>query len=489
MQERQVDVAIIGAGTAGLGAYRAAKQHTDSVVMIEGGPYGTTCARVGCMPSKLLIAAAEAAHQAADTEAFGIRLNGEIEVNGAAVMARVKRERDRFVGFVLESVERIPADDKLHGYARFEGPNTLLVDDHTRVHAKRVVIASGSRPSYPGFFEAAGDRLIINDDVFEWDNLPESVAVFGPGVIGLELGQALHRLGVRLRVFGVGGALGPLQDDTIRDVADRTFNQEFYVDPDAHIEAIERDGDSVVVTFLERDSGQRLTERFDYLLAATGRRPNVDRLLIENANLTLNDKGVPSYNSFTLQCRNADGGPSHIFIAGDVDQDLPLLHEASDEGRIAGDNAGRYPEMRAGQRRTPLAVVFSDPQMATVGLSYAELERRYGGCDCLASGEVSFEGQGRSRVMRVNKGLMRVYAEQGSGLFLGAEIFGPRAEHLAHLLAWAQQQRMTVAQMLEMPFYHPVIEEGLRTALRDLNANLQLGSRIVERCMECGPGD
>ena len=164
------------------------------------------------------------------------------------------------------------------------------------------------------------------------------------------------------------------------------------------VEAIERDGDSVVVTFIERHSGERLTERFDYLLAATGRRPNVDRLGIENANLSLNDKGVPSYNSFTLQCRNADGSPSHIFIAGDADQDLPLLHEASDEGRIAGDNAGRYPEMRAGQRRTPLAVVFSDPQMATVGLSYAELERRYGGCDCLASGEVSFEGQGRSRV-------------------------------------------------------------------------------------------
>ena len=190
MQERQVDVAIIGAGTAGLGAYRAAKQHTDSVVMIESGPYGTTCARVGCMPSKLLIAAAEAAHQAADTDAFGIRINGEISVDGEAVMARVKSERDRFVGFVLDSVKRIPAGDKLTGYARFEGPNALVVDDHTRVHAKRVVIASGSRPSYPSFFEAAGDRLIINDDVFEWDNLPKSVAVFGPGVIRLELGQA-----------------------------------------------------------------------------------------------------------------------------------------------------------------------------------------------------------------------------------------------------------------------------------------------------------
>jgi dihydrolipoamide dehydrogenase len=103
-------------------------------------------------------------------------------------------------------------------------------------------------------------------------------------------------------------------------------------------------------------------------------------------------------------------------------------------------------------------------------------------------GEVSFENQGRSRVMLKNKGHMRLYAEQGTGLFIGAEFIGPQAEHIAHLLAWAVQNKMTVPQMLEMPFYHPVIEEGLRTALRDLNAKLKFGPDIVNMCMECGPG-
>ena len=103
-------------------------------------------------------------------------------------------------------------------------------------------------------------------------------------------------------------------------------------------------------------------------------------------------------------------------------------------------------------------------------------------------GEVSFENQGRSRVMLKNKGHMRVYAEQGTGLFLGAEFIGPQAEHIAHLLAWAVQNKMTVPQMLNMPYYHPVIEEGLRTALRDLNAKLKFGPDIINHCMECGPG-
>jgi dihydrolipoamide dehydrogenase len=488
MPQREVDIAIIGAGSAGLSAWHAARKHSDSVVLIEGGEYGTTCARVGCMPSKLLIAAGDAAHQARDAGGFGIKV-GEVEVDGRAVMARVKQERDGFVGRVFKSMRRIPEADRITGHAHFEAPHTLAVGDHTRITARTIVIATGSRPTWPRMFDAAGDRLITNDDVFAWDDLPESVAVFGPGVIGLEIGQALHRLGVRLRIFGVGGALGPFRDEKVRDYAEATFNEEFHVDPDARVEKIDRDGDAVVITFVERNSGKTLTERFDYLLAATGRRPNVDRLGLENSGLSLDDKGVPRFNRFTLQCQSTEGGPSHVFIAGDANQALPLLHEANSEGRIAGDNAGRFPELRAGRRNVPLAIVFTEPQMATVGEGYAELESRLGGCDCLAVGEASFEDQGRAVVMRQNRGLMRLYAEHGSGQFLGAELFGPRVEHMAHLLAWALEQKLSVGQMLAMPWYHPVLEEGLRGALHDLNANLNLGPAITERCMECGPGD
>ena len=127
--------------------------------------------------------------------------------------------------------------------------------------------------------------------------------------------------------------------------------------------------------------------------------------------------------------------------------------------------------------------------MAIVGESRAALESRYGGCDCIAEGGVSFDDQGRARVMGENHGYLALYAEHGSGLFLGAEMLGPRAEHIAHLLAWALEQKLTVSQMLAMPFYHPVVEEGVRSGLRDLQANLKQGPNITERCMECGPGD
>ncbi len=124
--------------------------------------------------------------------------------------------------------------------------------------------------------------------------------------------------------------------------------------------------------------------------------------------------------------------------------------------------------------------------MATVGMTLNEANERCKGA--YAVGKVSFEGQGRSRVIGANKGILHVYGERGSGLFLGAEMFGPAAEHVGHLLAWAAQKRMTVSEMLDMPFYHPVIEEGVRTALRDLNRNLDIGPQPVEQCLDCGPG-
>lgn len=340
MDKRDVDVAVIGAGTAGMVACQRALKRTDKVILIEDRQYGTTCARVGCMPSKLLIAAAEHAHRMQVAPVFGISAES-IRVDGRAVMARVRKERDRFVDSVIQSVGRFPEVNRIMGRARFAAPNRLIVDlpdgEAREIHARSIVIATGSRPNIPAFLKEAGERLLVNDDLFEWTDLPDSVAVFGPGVIGLELGQALSRLGVRVRMFGVGGGVGPIRDETVRACALETFNREFPLNPDADVTRIEHTGSNVKISFRDPDQGE-LTESFDYLLAATGRRPNVDGLDIQNAEIELDDRGVPLFDPFTLRC-----GDSHIFIAGDANNDRPLLHEAADEGRIAGDNAASYP--------------------------------------------------------------------------------------------------------------------------------------------------
>jgi dihydrolipoamide dehydrogenase len=464
----KVDVAVIGAGTAGLAAYRAARAAGARAVIIEGGPYGTTCARVGCMPSKLLIAAAEAAHAIGRAPGFGVHVDGRLRVDGREVMARVRRERDRFVGFVMDGVESIPADDRVRGYARFLDAHTLEVEGGPLVRARSIVVATGSRPAIPPMLADLGDRLVVNDDVFAWETLPKSVAVFGPGVIGLELGQALSRLGVRVVVLGRGGRLGPITDPFVQRAALKAFGADFELDPDAHVSRVARAGDAVEIEYLGPDGGKRI-ERFEYVLAATGRTPIVDCLGLERTGIALDARGVPTFDPHTMQA-----GASPIFIAGDASNYAPILHEAADEGKIAGGNAARFPKVERGTRRAPLGIVFTDPQIAIVGGGFAHLKAH-----ALAAGEVSFQDQGRSRVMLRNHGHLRVYGEPATGRFLGAEMVGPDAEHIGHLLAWALQAEMTVEQMLQMPFYHPVVEEGLRTALRDLRARIAAASTLA----------
>ncbi len=476
MKKLKTDVAIIGAGTAGMLAYRTVKAAGASAVLIEGGPYGTTCARVGCMPSKLLIAAAEAAHSAASAGAFGVHIDGTLRIDGTQVMDRVKRERDRFVGFVLDSVDNMPDCDKVRGYARFISDTLLRVDDHTEIQASRVIIATGSTPAVPEPYRALGDRVIVNDDVFAWDDLPRRVMVAGAGVIGMEIGQALARLGVEVRLINRSDSLGGLTDPIVRASALAAFQSELDLHLKSRILDVKRIGDEVEIRY-QVDGQDAVTERFDYLLVATGRRPNVDALDLHNTSAILDDKGMPQYDPQTLQL-----GSTPIFIAGDVDGVLPLLHEASDDGRIAGQNAAAYPHIVPGKRRAPIAIVFTDPQLAAVGVRFKDLPPQG-----VVFGEVDFADQGRSRVMLKNYGKLRVYASQENGRLLGAEIAGPAAEHIAHLLAWAVQQEMTINAMLDMPFYHPVIEEGLRTALRHAAQELLKSKlehvRVEEQCV------
>ncbi|HGM0429158.1 TPA: dihydrolipoyl dehydrogenase [Neisseria gonorrhoeae] len=466
MKKIQADIVVIGGGTAGMGAFRNARLHSDNVYLIENNVFGTTCARVGCMPSKLLIAAAEARHHALHTDPFGVHLDKDsIVVNGEEVMRRVKSERDRFVGFVVTDVEEWPADKRIMGSAKFIDEHTVQIDDHIQIAAKSFVIATGSRPVILPQWQSLGDRLIINDDVFSWDTLPKRVAVFGPGVIGLELGQALHRLGVKVEIFGLGGIIGGISDPVVSDEAKAVFGEELKLHLDAKTE-VKLDADGNVEVHWEQD-GEKGVFVAEYMLAAVGRRPNVDNIGLENINIDKDARGVPVADPLTMQT-----SIPHIFIAGDASNQLPLLHEAADQGKIAGDNAGRYSNIGSGLRRSTIGVVFTSPQIGFVGLKYAQVAAQYQ-ADEFVIGEVSFKNQGRSRVMLVNKGHMRLYAEKATGRFIGAEIVGPAAEHLAHLLAWAHQMKMTVPQMLDMPFYHPVIEEGLRTALRDADAKLK----------------
>jgi len=445
---KELDVIVIGAGTAGLAAVRQVQKRTSRFVLINEAPYGTTCARVGCMPSKALVEAANAYHARRKADAFGIRGSENLRIDVPAVLQRVRGLRDRFVGGVLQSTEAL-GERSLAGRARLLGPNHVVVDEQ-QFHARSIVIAAGSSPVVPQPWQALGERLLTTDMLFEQETLPPRMAVIGLGAIGIEMAQALSRLGVEVHAFDSSDGLAGVSDPFVAKILRESLEEEFALHSGHEVELSGTTGGV-------RVQAGTVDIEVDRVLVAIGRKPNLARLGLETLGVTLDTSGLPPFDRSTMQIADLP-----VFIAGDANADVSQLHEAADEGYIAGINAMADKPI-CFKRRTPLAIVFSDPGIAAVGQRFADLDTD----QCLI-GSVDFASQGRALTAQRNTGVLRIYARQDDARLLGAEMCAPAAEHLAHLLALAVSRSLTAHDLLSMPFYHPVLEEGLRTALRDI---------------------
>ena len=455
MNEKHVDVAIIGSGSAGLYALGKVRPSGKRFVLINGGELGTTCARVGCMPSKAMIQAAEDYHRRGILGRYGVAGHEELELDTEEAMEHVRDLRDTFVDRVLSnSTDKMNEEMFIQGYARFLDPHTLEVDGR-RIHAEKIIIATGTRPLVPKPWQAFGDRILTTDQIFEQEQLPASMAVIGLGVIGLEIGQSLARLGVEVTGFDMLETIGGLDDPDVAKAALEAIGKDFPMHLGAAAEISEENGRL-------RVSAGGHSVLVDKVLASLGRIPNLDNLMIENAGIELGKHGIPAFNPNTMQV-----GDSHIFLAGDITGDRALLHEAGDEGRIAGHNA-TSDKIAAFRRKVPLSINFCDPNICHVGARWSELDP-----DTTAVGTVNFAPVGRALIMGKNRGILKVYADKQSGRLLGSEMACPKGEHLAHLLAWSIEQELTVGRLLQMPFYHPVIEEALQAALYDCYSKVE----------------
>ncbi|MDP4001868.1 dihydrolipoyl dehydrogenase [Methylobacterium sp. NEAU K] len=457
MLELDCDVAVIGAGTAGIAAHRAATEAGARSVLIERGAGGTTCARAGCMPSKLLVAAANAAHEARNSDLFGIRVSG-VAVDGPAVLGRLRAERDRFVDAVLAGIDALPGYERLEGSARFHDGRNLTVGEHTRVAFRAAVIATGSSPTIPKALRGIGGRTLTTDTLFESPDLPDSLAVLGAGAVGIEIAQAMARLGVPVTVLDAGDAVAGLSEPDLARQAAGIFGSELELHLGSTLEAAAPDGQGVRLDWIDRDGRAQVT-RVARVLAATGRSPNLDGIGIEAAGLRLGADGVPDFDRRSPVCAGAQ-----ILIAGDADAWRPVLHEASRQGRIAGANAAALAAGRAVEAPVPwtsLAMVFTHPQVAVIGAPYdPDAAGRL-------TGTVDFSDQGRARVECRNRGGIRVWADR-EGRLLGGEMLGPDVEHLAHLLTYAIEDGLSAQAMQDRPIYHPTVEEGFATALSEI---------------------
>lgn len=457
MDAKRFDVAVIGAGTAGLEAWRAAEAAGARAVLIEKGAWGTTCIRVGCIPSKLLMTAGDAARSARGAGVFGVRA-GEVAVDGRAVMARVRAERDHFLAEALRKVDAMPADRRMQGRARFTSPTRLDVDGEV-VEAGAFVVAAGSRPQVPSELAGAGDRLLTTDSLFELEDLPASLAVAGAGSVGIELALAFARLGVEVAVFDHSPTPAGLHDPDVGGRAAELFRRELELHLETDVTAEDAEG-GVKVTWKGDGGGGART--FERLLSASGRTPNVEDLGLEAAGLALQEDGVPEHDPRTGRC-----GESRVFLAGDADDDRPVLHEAAFQGRTAGANAARG-AAEPGPDRPAFALSLTDPDAAVVGEPLKAL-----GDEAVTA--VFDAGRGRARMEDRPNPMIKLWMRKAGGPVAGGEMVGPQVEAISQLLVQIVAARMTLSQALALPFYHPTYAEDLKAALEALQETWRAG--------------
>lgn len=447
------DLIIIGAGSAGISALKEARKYTDNVLLVNDGAVETTCIKTGCMPSKSLIHSANLYNSRKIMPDAGIIGSKNLSPDIPAIMEIVRAKRDHFSKYMSEEVDNLK-DFIVKGKARYNSPTTIRIDNKL-FHTKASIIATGSKPFIPPKYLDYKQHIISSDNLFERKDLPKRMAVIGMGAIGLEIAQALAKLDIEITIINKNDKVGVVKDSKINDIILQSLAEDMKIwlnsDPD-----IEQCKEGLI---LRSDKKEVIV---DAIFIAAGRKPNIFNLGLKKIGLDTDGRGIPHFNRYTMQIPDYP-----IYIAGDANDERAILHESNDEGRRAAyhalnGKAGYLP------RYAQIHIIFTKPVIAIVG-DMSCIKRN---CKIIA-GEADFENQGRAYLEDKNFGKIRLFAEEKGGYFKGAEIMAPAAEHLAHFLAQSITNNLTVKQILKTPFYHPTLEEGMKTALQIVDKKVQ----------------
>jgi pyruvate/2-oxoglutarate dehydrogenase complex dihydrolipoamide dehydrogenase (E3) component len=455
------DLVILGAGSAGYAAAKEAQRLGLRTALIEGGrEVGGLCILRGCLPSKTLLESAGRFRAVGRAPEFGVRLEGQPAFVTPEVVARKRRLVERFACERREAIER-GGFEFLRGWARFLDERTVEIEPldgkaPQRLTAETFLIATGSRVKaleLPGLREAG---FLTSDDLLEAERVPGSVVVLGAGPVGLEAAHYYRAAGAAVTVIErEEQALGALDPDVSLALERAMTAQGVRLFCAAKALRVAREAGGPKRVWFEHDGKERLVEA-EEILQAVGREPCVDDLGLEAAGMELDPKGHIATEPTQRSTRRP-----HIFAAGDAGGPYEILHAAVRQGELAARNAARWLGRLGGEpervdQRLKLLAVFTEPQVAAVGLS----EREAGKAQLdFRTATYSFEDHGRAVLEGETEGLVKLVAERGSGRLLGAAAVGPRAAELIHELVAVLYYRGTAQDVVAMPHYHPTLSE------------------------------
>ena len=443
------DLAVIGAGSAGFSAAITAAEAGARVALIGDGTIGGTCVNVGCVPSKALIRAVESLHHARAASRFdGIEANAKVNDWAATVaqkQALVEELRQAKYADVLPRHKNV---DYREGHARFDDEGRLTVNGAV-FPAKKIIIATGSRPHVPTISGIDGIDALDSTSALELTTLPASLLVLGAGYIGVELAQIFARAGVEVTLLSRRGVLPEAEPEVSKALESYLAEEGILLARVTGYESVARDGDAVRLTATDE-----ATFDAERLLLATGRVPNSDGLNLGAAGIETDARGGIVIDD---QMRTAN---PKVWAAGDVTGRDQFVYMAAYGAKLAARNAVAG-EARSYDNTTMPWVVFSDPQVAGVGLN--EAQARAAGHEVVTS-VLPLDAVPRALAARDTRGLIKLVAEAGSKRMLGAQILAPEGADSIQTAAMALKARLTYEELGDtiMPYLTTV--EGLKLA-------------------------
>ena len=445
------DLAIVGAGSAGFSAAIAAAEQSAQVALIGHGTIGGTCVNTGCVPSKTLIRAIEPLHLAKAAARFaGIRAEGKLQ-NWRAVIG----QKDELVA----SLRRAKYIDLLPHYntvAYLEGRARLteggVAVNGSLVKASKVIIATGTSPALPPISGMNGVPHLTSTTAIELERLPKSLLVIGGGYIGCEIGQMFARVGVAVTIVDIMPILSTAEPEIAKALADYLRNEGIVVREGVRTKTVRRTERGIALDIVDGRANEMLEA--EQILVATGRRPNTAGMGLEDAGVELLPTGAIKVDD---RMRTSKAG---VYAAGDVTGRDPFVYMAAYGARIAAENALDGDSRRYDATAMP-AVVFTDPQVASVGLT--EAAARAAGFDTRVS-MLSLDAVPRALAARDTRGLIKLVADAGSRKLLGAHILAPEGGDSIQTAALAIRQGLTVDTLAEAIFPYLTTVEGLKLA-------------------------
>lgn len=453
----QYDFVAIGGGSAGFNAARVAVSLGLRVAVVDGArELGGLCILHGCMPSKTLLYMAEVLHLAQKGKAFGLKIPSA-RADMKAMHARKRRIITDFASYRQRALKS-GKFDLFRSHARFVDSHTIELSDGRRIRAKHFLIGTGSKVCVPPVPDLKDVPFWTSDDVLDLDFIPKSVLVLGGGIVACELAQFLNRIGTKVTLIQRSRNILRDHSEAASTVVQKAFVDEgIELFAGTQLQKVSHDRRGFTVKFLH--DGKVITRRAVHLFNALGREPNTASLNLAAAGVRTRPDGQIQIN------RWQQTSAPHIYAAGDCSGPHEIVHIAIQQGELAARHAAGVKALKPVDWSLLLNVVFTDPQLATIGRLERELDER--GIAYLTA-SYPFNDHGKSILMGANYGYVKIIADPRRGRILGAEIVGKDAGELIHAFSGPLAMKATVFDLLRAPWYHPTLAEIITYPLEEI---------------------